>query len=225
MIKFLGIEFNEFDKAASMVASLNLNDKSSFFDKYNAWYLMLYHLLFIVDVSLAIIGYTVASRWLDNRTRSVDMTMGGWIVAIMCYPPLNSGFTAQFINYNIPETHAVITSEIGKMIIMTLNLLLITIYVWATVAFSFKFSNLTNRGIVTTGPYSIVRHPAYIAKNMLWWLENTFVLSNFWAAAALSAWNIIYILRALTEERHLKKDPKYQAYCKQVKYRFIPGII
>lgn len=223
MVKFLEFEFEELDKAVDVILKLNLT--STFFDKYNAWYLMLYHLIFIIDVSLAIIGYTVASRWLDNRTRSVDMSLGGWIVALMCYPPMNSGFTGEFINYSRLVTHTVINSEIGKMITMTFTLLLITIYVWATVALSFKFSNLTNRGIVTTGPYSIVRHPAYVAKNLSWWLENTYVLSNFWAAAALFAWNVIYILRALTEERHLKKDPKYQAYCKKVKYRFIPGVI
>jgi protein-S-isoprenylcysteine O-methyltransferase Ste14 len=223
MIKFLALEFDGFEKALNTILSFNSN--SSFFDKYSAYYLMLYHLLFVVDVSLGIIGYTVASRWLDNRTKSVDMTMGGWIVALMCYPPINSGFTLKFIDYNMPSTHPVITSEIGKMIVMALILLLFTIYVWATIAFSFKFSNLTNRGIVTTGPYSIVRHPAYISKNLAWWLDNSFVLSNFSAAAALFAWNVIYILRALTEERHLLKDPKYQAYCHKVKYRFIPGLI
>jgi protein-S-isoprenylcysteine O-methyltransferase Ste14 len=223
MINFLGNEYSQLDKAIDIL--LSLNNRSSFFDRYNAYYVMLYHLIFFVDVSLAIIGYTFASRWLDNRTKSVDITLGGWIVALMCYPPMNSGFAGKFINYSLPETHPVITSEIGRMIIMALTLLLFSIYVWSTIALSFKFSNLTNRGIVTTGPYSIVRHPAYISKNLAWWLENTFVLSNFWAAVALFGWNIIYILRALTEERHLLKDPKYQAYCRKVKYRFIPGVI
>lgn len=222
MIKFLGIEFIQFERAVNVVYSLN--KEANLFNRYEAYYVMIYRLLFVIDVSFGIVGYTVASRWLDNRTKSVDMTVGGWMVALMCYPPLNSGFTGRFIDYNIPKTHPVITSEIGRMIIMALTLLLFTIYVWATVAFSFKFSNLTNRGMVTTGPYSIVRHPAYISKNLAWWLENSYVLSNFWAAAALLAGNLIYILRALTEERHLKKDPKYLAYCQKVKYRFIPGV-
>jgi protein-S-isoprenylcysteine O-methyltransferase Ste14 len=222
MIKFLDLEFMQFDRAANVIFSFNKEVK--LFNIYEAYYVMIYHLLFVIDVSLAIIGYTVANRWLDNRTKSVDTTVGGWIVALMCYPPMNSGFTEKFINYNLGENHSIITSEIGKMIIMALTLFLFTIYVWATVAFSLKFSNLTNRGIVTTGPYSIVRHPAYISKNLAWWLENSYVLSNFWATVALFAWNAIYILRALTEERHLKKDPKYLAYCQKVKYRFIPGV-
>ena len=35
----------------------------------------------------------------------------------------------------------------------------------------------------------------------------------------------VYYLRAITEERHLGVDPEYVAYCKQVPYRFIPGVI
>jgi protein-S-isoprenylcysteine O-methyltransferase Ste14 len=37
-------------------------------------------------------------------------------------------------------------------------------------------------------------------------------------------WGTIYFLRALTEEKFLMRDPDYVAYCRKVKYRFIPGI-
>ena len=40
----------------------------------------------------------------------------------------------------------------------------------------------------------------------------------------LAGWNMIYFLRAMTEERHLRADPDYRAYCEHVPYRFIPGI-
>lgn len=42
------------------------------------------------------------------------------------------------------------------------------IYAWASWALGLKASNLTNRGIVTTGPYKYIRHPAYICKNTAW---------------------------------------------------------
>ncbi len=98
-----------------------------------------------------------------------------------------------------------------------------TFYVAATVALGFKSSNLTNRGIVTRFPYNIVRHPAYIGKNLLWFIEFLFLSQKH--LGLLIGFFIIYLLRAWTEERHLKKDPDYVAYMKKVKYRFIPGII
>ncbi|MDX8395503.1 MAG: isoprenylcysteine carboxylmethyltransferase family protein [Mariprofundaceae bacterium] len=108
------------------------------------------------------------------------------------------------------------------MILMTIILLLFSIYIWATMALGFKFSNLCNRGIINHGPYHFMRHPAYTAKNLAWWLDNTHVLSNIWACIALLLSNGIYILRALTEEKHLIQDSAYKTYCKQVKGKFIP---
>ena len=35
----------------------------------------------------------------------------------------------------------------------------------------------------------------------------------------------VYVLRALTEEDHLRRvDGEYDAYCRKVRYRFVPGI-
>jgi protein-S-isoprenylcysteine O-methyltransferase Ste14 len=50
---------------------------------------------------------------------------------------------------------------------------------------------------------------------------------KFWTMKFLFGyfmWGVIYVLRALTEERHLLKVTEYRAYCKKVKYRFIPGL-
>lgn len=224
MARFFASEFHNFLKQMQVVTS-RFYDGLSEFQQFKAWYDLFYHLLFVVDVGIAVIGYTVATRWLDNRSRSVDPTFSGWIVALMCYPPLNSGFADHFIGYGNLVTHSVVQSEGIRMVLMGLILFLFTLYVWGTVALGFKFSNLTNRGIIDHGPYKFVRHPAYATKNLAWWLENTFVFSNFFAAAALFVWNLVYVARGLTEERHLGKDPDYDAYVKKVKYRFIPGVI
>jgi protein-S-isoprenylcysteine O-methyltransferase Ste14 len=45
------------------------------------------------------------------------------------------------------------------------------------------------------------------------------------AVLSMAFWSLIYYLRAVTEERHLMNDPDYQAYCRKVRYRFIPGLI
>ena len=96
---------------------------------------------------------------------------------------------------------------------------LAAVYAWATVVFGLRFSNLTHRGIITTGPYRFVRHPAYLSKNLLWWMTYLPFLSAEGGSAAvqncilLLAVNAIYYARAKTEERHLLADPAYQAYC------------
>ncbi|WP_430991383.1 isoprenylcysteine carboxylmethyltransferase family protein, partial [Escherichia coli] len=55
---------------------------------------------------------------------------------------------------------------------------LTAIYAWATVAFGFRFSNLTHRGILTHGPYAFSRHPAYLSKNLFWWISTVPMLTT-----------------------------------------------
>jgi len=102
-------------------------------------------------------------------------------------------------------------------------ILLLLVYLWATLSLGTRCSNLTNRGIVKGGAYRFIRHPAYIAKNTAWWLTILPVMS-IPAFLSMLTWSFIYYLRAITEERHLIKDPDYQKYCRKVKYRFIPWV-
>ncbi|MBK1718523.1 methyltransferase family protein [Thiocystis violacea] len=222
MTKFIDNELGAFVSAVQNYQALP--GDASFFLHYRGVYRILYHLIFVLDVGIAVIGYTVVSRWLDNRTRSVDSTLYGWLVALACYPPMNSGFTSKFINHGGSGSTPLITSEPVLMFLMALILMSFCVYVWATLTLGFKFSNMTNRGIVTHGPYRYLRHPAYASKNFAWWLDNTQVFLNGWWVFGLLAWNFIYVQRGLTEERHLGKDPEYRAYCRRVTRRFLPPL-
>ncbi len=92
------------------------------------------------------------------------------------------------------------------------------IYSLSTVAFGLRFSNLTHRGIITGGPYRFTKHPAYLSKNLSWWLISVpFVAGADWPTALrhcvlLLLLNGVYFLRARTEEWHLSRDPAYVAY-------------
>lgn len=97
---------------------------------------------------------------------------------------------------------------------------------YASISLGTKCSNLTNRGIVKIGAYKFVRHPAYISKNLVWWLTLAPVLmDNNFAFLSMIVWSFIYFMRAITEEKHLLNDKEYQEYCAKVKYRFIPGVL
>jgi steroid 5-alpha reductase family enzyme len=95
---------------------------------------------------------------------------------------------------------------------------LFAIYTWATVMFGCRFSNLTHRGILTNGPYRWTKHPAYVAKNLAWWMTSVpFVVSTtasdaFRQCALMLLFSGVYWLRARTEEAHLSRDPVYVEY-------------
>lgn len=191
-----------------------------------------YRGLFMIDVLVFIVGYAVEHPWLKNEIRSVEPTIAGWAVALACYPPF-SGLTRMFLGWSAQDYPAFGWAP-AEYVACVAMLVLIAIYSWASVALGFKASNLTSRGIVSRGPYAWVRHPAYVGKNLAWWIASLpgifgYALTqprlSLTLFVGMSGWSLIYFLRALTEERHLKlSDPDYQAYCERVPYRFIPGI-
>ncbi|MBI5495164.1 MAG: hypothetical protein HY904_09045 [Deltaproteobacteria bacterium] len=181
-----------------------------------------YQLLFFVDTIWALTGYAAESRWLGNKTKSVEPTGFGWMVALMCYPPFNDISGTYF---PLGRSGTLFNDESLLVACRVAMLAAFTIYVAATIAFGPTFSNLTNRGIITRGPYAFIRHPAYACKNFAWWMEYLPNAGSPTTFLWLICWNIIYGLRAWTEERHLSKDPEYVAYKKKVPYVAIPGII
>jgi protein-S-isoprenylcysteine O-methyltransferase Ste14 len=192
-------------------------------------YWMLFKLILIVDVFFFVLAYSIEHPALDNEIRSVEPTVLGWVVALMCYPPFNevTNRLLEWYSSDYPELETLWLQYVSGITI----LLLMLIYVWATIALNIKASNLTHRGIVRSGPYAYVRHPAYIAKNLSWWVGAMPILYSFWHKGlhqfffglfSVLTWTYIYYLRAVTEERHLSRDPEYQRYCEQVKYRFFP---
>lgn len=211
-------------------AGLHLMGMRVMFDRFGYWFLM--QVILFVDVLIFTVGYLIESRRLGNQIRSVDPTLLGWAVTLVCYPPFNvvthrllGSQVSDFPRFDDPAVH------------LTLNLALLTlmaIYASASVAMGLKASNLTHRGIVARGPYAFVRHPAYVSKNMAWWIGSVPLVSmafgkSWWdgmlALGSVVAWTLVYVARALTEESHLRRvDGEYEAYAQRVKYRFVPGL-
>jgi isoprenylcysteine carboxyl methyltransferase (ICMT) family protein YpbQ len=177
-------------------------------------------LMFLFDVTYALIGYVVTSRLLDAHIRSSNPYTAAWVYALICYPPFLLMGTYGPLDYRGELSW--IGWFAGNNTVLALwgiALVLLTIfYAWATVIFGLRFSNLTNRGILTNGPFRYFKHPAYLTKNIFWWMVFMPFLSVNGAAdiirncVMLLGVNFIYYMRARTEEWHLMQDPDYRAY-------------
>ena len=179
--------------------------------------------MFLVDVAFATVGYLMTLRPLDAHIRNANPYAAGWMAALICYPPfllMNSGGpldyhpgTEDWVYWM--DGHPILLTAMGVVLVVLTGL-----YAWATVAFGLRFSNLTNRGVLTHGPYRWSKHPAYLSKNIFWWLATmpflattgsfTDMVRNSVILAMVSG---VYYWRARTEERHLMAaEPAYRAY-------------
>ena len=184
--------------------------------RYDLWF----HLSYAIDLIFCVIGYTATSRLFDSHLRSVEPTVAGWVVALICYQPFYSVIGRFYLQYEgklfwddwLRPWPLLSDLWGGTIIVLTL------LYGFSTVAFGLRFSNLTHRGIITGGPYRFSKHPAYISKNLSWWMISVpFIVSeDVWVSVRhcvlLLMLNGVYFLRARTEELHLSRDPTYLAY-------------
>jgi len=78
--------------------------------------------------------------------------------------------------------------------------------------------------IVTTGPYSLIRHPMY-AGTLLMYLATPIALGSYVAIWPFLLMIPLLVYRIRNEEKVLKKGlDGYQEYCRKVKYRLVPGV-
>jgi protein-S-isoprenylcysteine O-methyltransferase Ste14 len=188
-------------------------------------------LLWMIDITNAAVAYLIESRWLENRARSIDMTIVGWSVCLFCYEPLN-GYTGALLPFGPllangnPDT--LIIPTLGFLLLVkVIESVLLGIHIFVDVSLGPAVANITLRKLQTRGPYALVRHPGTTTK-LVFWLAISACYAGFWNAAYLLGflgWSALYIARALTEERHLRQYPEYRAYMAQVRYRFVPGVI
>lgn len=206
-------------------------DALTLFNAHGFW--LLFKLILFFDVFFFTLGYLIELPMLKNEIRSVDPTLLGWAVALACYPPFN-GLTSSVLGWHttdFPQFDNVGVHLAANAILLAL----MAIYSWASLALCFKASNLTHRGIIDYGPYRFVRHPAYVCKNLAWWIglmpaAHAAAHTSIWALltvlGSMLGWSVLYYLRAMTEEEHLRSvDGEYAAYCARVRYRFIPGVV
>jgi protein-S-isoprenylcysteine O-methyltransferase Ste14 len=91
-----------------------------------------------------------------------------------------------------------------------------------TLGRSFGFA-AADRGVVTRGPYTVVRHPMYASYLLL---ESGYLLQSLSVrnAAILMIGTLCNGGRALAEERLLANNRDYLAYRRRVRRRIIPGV-
>ncbi|OFZ66419.1 MAG: hypothetical protein A2V79_01540 [Betaproteobacteria bacterium RBG_16_56_24] len=188
-------------------------------------------ILWLCDVINASVAYCIESRWLENRTRSIDLSITGWAVCLFCYYPLNSVTGSLF-----PFAYTVVNSNPGSLLVPELGFLyvvklleisLLALHIYIDVSLGTSVANISLKKLQTTGPYGVVRHPGTTTK-LAFWLLISACYSAFWSWPIILgqlAWSALYVGRALTEELHLRQHEEYREYMEKVRYRFIPGLL
>ena len=223
------------DQLIDLATVFRRGGQQEWFALYNSHlHYFILNLIFLVDFFPFVVGYLVQARCLRNEVVSVDPSLRGWVACLVCYPPFNVAVVA-LLPWQVVELAPAYPafSQATHLALNGLLLALFACYASTSVSLGFKSCNLMHRGVVRSGFYRRIRHPAYLFKNLAWWtgalpllasLVHTSPRQFFWTMSCIAGWSALYLLRALCEERHLSRHADYRAYMAQVPYRFIPGV-
>jgi isoprenylcysteine carboxyl methyltransferase (ICMT) family protein YpbQ len=175
---------------------------------------------FTFELAVVVAGYAAPCRLLDNYIREVESTGAGWFATLICYGPFYSFLFAHYFAYRseVGWDSWLADWPIARGFWGTGIIIVVLVHLWSDSCLGLRFSNLTNRGIVTNGAYRFCKHPAYLFKNIGWWLMSVpFVAGgetteNIRLSLLLAGTNLIYFWRSAREERLLSRDPHYAAY-------------
>ncbi len=78
--------------------------------------------------------------------------------------------------------------------------------------------------VISTGLYSIVRHPMYLGV-LIMYLPTPLALGSYWGLIPMAFLPLSLIYRILNEEKVLRESlAGYKEYCEKTKFRLIPYI-
>ena len=121
-------------------------------------------------------------------------------------------------------------SDIPTAIVLAADLLVMASYIF--IVYVFKQNRYASRVIevqkdqkvISTGPYSIVRHPMYSGMFIMFF-STPIALGSYWAVIPFALMPLTFFFRILNEEKVLSEQlPGYKEYCEKVRYRLIPYI-
>jgi len=164
-------------------------------------------LLFLVSEALVVI-LTIVRR----RAQTIDRSpMAAALTAIsLLGPPLVRPADVPAL---APDLVTALVSTIGVLIVIAGKV---------TIGRSFGLVP-ANRGVVASGPYSMVRHPIY-AGYLLTHAATLALFPSVWNVAIIVIADTALVFRALAEERVLSADSEYQSYCGRVAWHLVPGV-
>lgn len=176
----------------------------------------------MIDMIIGIFGYLFATRLINNHIKKVDDNVFSWFFTLICYPPLV--WLGNYVNdrQEMYVWHDVIPSSFMPFYATLLGVLWV-LYLLASVEFGTNFANLSYRRLIYRGVYAYTKHPAYLFKNLYWWLHILPFLSASWFGVqwwqnvlGLAGVSFVYFMRAKYEERFCMQFEEYRTYANYI---------
>ena len=192
---------------------------------FNYWEVYLYFGVLIVPM-LFVFRYFLRKdpRFLERRSRGAEKVKAQKLIQLINLPV----FIAAFIIPGLDKRFG--WSDIPAEIIIATDIIIFGGYI--IIFMVFRENSYASRiveidrehEVITTGLYSVVRHPMYLGV-LIMYLPTPIALGSYWGLIPMALLPVALVFRILNEEKVLRENLEgYKEYCLKTKYRLLPYI-
>lgn len=194
-------------------------------DSFRFWEAWVYSIAILIPLLITLM-YLVKNdpALLERRMRVREKEKKQKLIIRLSRLPLVIGFLIPGFDFRYEWSHVSIPVVVVANIIVFLGYFLVFLVFRENTYTSRIVEVEKDQKVITTGPYSFVRHPMYSGM-LLMFLSTPLALGSWWALLVFIFWPVVLITRIFNEEALLHRGLQgYTEYCRKVRYRLIPYI-
>ncbi len=189
----------------------------------NYWQVYLYFTILVVPM-LFVLAYffRIDPKFLERRARTSEKIKEQKLIQLLNLPLFISAFIIPGLDRRFGW------SDIPAEVIIAADIVILTGYL--IVFLVFRQNSYASRiieidkeqKVISTGLYSVVRHPMYLGV-LVMYLLTPLALGSYWGLIPMSLLPVTLVFRILNEEKVLSESLEgYKEYCMKTRYRLIP---
>src|SRR4030042_631533 len=192
---------------------------------FSYWQVYLYFSVLVIPMVFVLFYFLKRDpRFLERRTKGTEKVKEQKLIQLINLPV----FMAAFIIPGLDRRFG--WSAIPPEVIIAIDAVILCGYLFIFMVF--RENSYASRiveidqeqKVITTGLYSLVRHPMYLGV-LIMYLPTPAALGSYWGLIPMALLPVSLVFRILNEENVLRENlAGYKEYCLKTKYRLIPYI-
>lgn len=192
---------------------------------FNYWQVYLYFSVLVIPMVFVLIFFLRKDpKFLERRTKGSEKIKEQKLIQVINLPV----FMAAFILPGLDRRFG--WSDVPIEIIIITNIIilggyLIIFLVFRQNSYASRIVEIdSEQKVITTGLYSLIRHPMYLGV-LIMYLPTPLALGSYWGLIPMALLPVSLAMRILNEEKVLSENLEgYKEYCTKTRYRLIPYI-
>jgi len=189
---------------------------------FNYWQFYLYLAILLVPMIFVMFYFLKNDpAFLERRLKAKEKEKEQIVIQIVFSLIFFSGFVIPGLDKRFGWSNVPVFIVIIADIVVLLGYLLI-FFVFKQNSYASRIVQVEkDQKVISTGLYSIVRHPMYLGV-IIMYVPTPIALGSYWGLIPMATIPLALVLRIMNEEKVLCKDlPGYKDYCQKTRYRLI----